>query len=172
MDVFTSSLRGHPLDGYKLDTQENSNKEKQNLDYSFWTHSNYRNLVMMWNTLGQIVDCCVNAPGTFHDSKITRWVNIYFHIEKLPTSFKIVCDDAFNTRDVLQDKIVKTKERYRENQFSTEYDSALTYMRQCSEWGNNFLKGVYLRLRNILPIDKITRSQILWACILFHNYRT
>ena len=160
------------IDGDKLDTQENSDREKQNRDFNGWTHSNYRNLVMMWNPLGKIIDCCVNAPGTFHDSKITRWGNIYRHIEKLPAGFKVVCDDAFDTHGVLQDKIVKTKERYRENNVSTEYDSALTHMRQCSEWGNNVLTGVCLRLRDRLPIDNVARSQILWACILFHNYRT
>lgn len=49
---------------------------------------------------------------------------------------------------------------------------ALTHLRQCSEWGNQVLVGVFRRLKVKLETDNISRAQLLWACILLHNFRT
>ena len=53
------------------------------------------------------------------------------------------------------------------------YDQQLTHLRQCSEWGNNVLTGVFRRLRSTkLPVDNVKRAKIMWSAILLHNYRT
>ena len=115
----------------------------------------------------------MNAPGNFHDSRSASWCNIYDHIAALPNNFKVVCDDAFQTKGSLTGKLVKTKEHFRgEGHTWSCYDQSLTHLRQCSEWGNNILTGVFRRLRTNLPTDNVRRAYIMWSCILLHNWRT
>jgi hypothetical protein len=64
-------------------------------------------------------------------------------MEGLPQGFKGCCEDAFNTQGNLKDKLVKTKEAYKEGNTRSHYDQQLTHLRQCSEWGNNVLTGVF-----------------------------
>ena len=70
----------------------------------------------MWDPFGKIVDAVANAPGNYHDSCAARWGNIYDHIVKMPEPYKCVCDDAFWIQGELQDKLIKTKEEYREGE--------------------------------------------------------
>ena len=67
---------------------------------------------------------------------------------------------------------MKTKEEFKEGFARSIYDQSLTHLRQCSEWGNNILTGNWRRLRTKLPTNNVARGQIMWACILLHNYRT
>ena len=160
------------IDGDKIRGKEPMDIDEQNRDYNGWTKDVNRNLVLVWDPFGKVVDCGVNAPGCFHHSKITRWCNVYAHIVALPAPFKICCDDAFYTRGMLKDKIVKTKEEYSEDLVRSFYDQSLTHLRQCSEWGNNVLTGCFRRLRTDIPTNNVKRATLFWACILMHNFRT
>ena len=93
-------------------------------------------------------------------------------MERLPEGFKCCCDDAFYTKGNLTNKLVKMKEAYVEGMVRSEYDAQLTHLRQCSEWGNNTLTGVFRRLRTKLPTNNIKRAKIMWSCIFLHNFRT
>ena len=57
------------IDGKKLRTLQPENELEQNRDYNGWTGDVNRNLVLVWDTYGKIVDAAVNVPGSFHDSK-------------------------------------------------------------------------------------------------------
>jgi hypothetical protein len=160
------------VDGTKLQTRTPSNHQDQNRDYNGWTKDVNRNLVLVWDPFGKIVDCGVNAPGSFHDSRTSWWCNIYSHFLEIPDGFKCVCDDAFCTSGDLAGKLVKTKEEFKEGFMRGIYDQSLTHLRQCSEWGNNILTGNWRRLRTKLPTDNVARAQVMWASILLHNYRT
>ena len=78
----------------------------------------------------------------------------------------------FNTSGILNNKLVKTKDQYKKAASRSSYDMSLTHLRQCSEWGNNILTGVFIRLRSLLPTDNMARSLIVWSCIYLHDYRT
>ena len=162
------------IDGDKLCSLEPSDLYLQNRDYNGWTKECTRNIVLLWNTHGQIVDCVVNLPGNFHDLKSTKWGGMYNHIGKLPVPYKVCCDDAFYTKDFLEGKLVKTKERYIEGEQNVRdgYDQSLTHLRQASEWGNNVLVGTFWRLKKKLPTDNKKRAYLMWACILLCNWRT
>ena len=54
-----------------------------------------RNIVLLWNPDGLIVDAAVNYPGNFHDSKLSLWAKIHDQIVDMPDGFIIVCDSAF-----------------------------------------------------------------------------
>ena len=108
-----------------------------------------RNLVLLWDPNGKIIDAGVNLPGNFHDSKSTLWCHIYDHISDLPDGYKVVCDSAFSTGGRMKDKLVKLKENTNnndENKNDDEHEKSLTHLRQCSEWGNNVLVSVFRRL--------------------------
>ena len=161
------------VDGNKLESFNPQDSLDQNSDWNGWTRDANRNLVLVWDPYGKIVDAAVNAPGNFHDSRIASWCGIYDHIAALPDGFKVVCDDAFKTVGNLEDKLIKTKEAFGgEGHKRSSYDQTLTHLRQCSEWGNNVLTGVFRRLRTNLPTDNVRRAYIMWTCILLHNWRT
>ena len=160
------------MDGDKLRSKTPLGTDDQNRDYNGWTKDVNRNLLLVWDPFGKIVDAVVNAPGSFHDSKVAKWGNVYEHVSSLPNGYKCCCDDAFSTSGILSNKLVKTKEQYKGGVSRPTYDMSLTHLRQCSEWGNNILTGVFRRLRSLLPTDNMTRALIMWSCIYLHNYRT
>lgn len=160
------------IDGDKIETKTPANHILQNRDYNGWTKDVNRNLVLIWDPFGKIVDCAVNCPGNFHDSRSAWWCKLYDHIAHIPDGYLCCCDDAFVTSGELRNKLVKTKEPYNQNNQRTGYDEQLTHLRQCSEWGNNVLTGCFRRLRNPLPTHNIKRARLMWCCILLHNWRT
>ena len=160
------------MDGDKLGSLAPDDSVLQNRDYNGYTKDVNRNIVLVWDPFGKIVDAVVNAPGNFHDSKAARYGGIYDHIIAVPAPFKCVCDDAFWTQGELQDKLIKTKEEYREGEERGDYDMTLTHLRQCSEWGNQTLTGSFCFLKDKLPTDNHKRGMIIWCCILLCNFRT
>ena len=161
------------LDGDKLRSKQPGNFYDQNRDYNGWTKECNRNLMVLWDTFGKIVDVVVNAPGSYHDSNTCYLGQVYKHLQDLPDGFKVCCDDAFGTSGAVKGKLVKTKEQYKEGVSRSSYDQSLTHLRQCSEWGNNILTGCFRRLRGgFLPIDNVMHSYIIWCCVLLHNWRT
>ena len=61
------------VDGDKLGSKSPSDHLLQNRDYNGWTKDVNRNVVLVWDVFGKIVDAAVNAPGTFHDSRSASW---------------------------------------------------------------------------------------------------
>ena len=160
------------MDGDKLVSKNPDKSILQSRDCNGWTKDTNRNAVLVWDPFGKIVDAVVNAPGNYHDSRSTKWGNIYDHCIKIPTLFKCVCDDTFYTQGELQDKLIKTKEEYTEGEKRGDYDMTLTHLRQCSEWVNQTFTGCFQRLKELLPTDNEKRALLMWACILLTNYRT
>jgi len=159
------------LDGKKFSTLNADDPLDQNSDYNGWSGGTFRGAVFLWDPFGKIIDAGINMPGSFHDSKASLDANIYKHIKDLPEPYCIVCDSAFQTGGKLEGKILKTDvENGQEGK--SERDMALTHLRQCSEWSNQVLVGVFRHLKAKLETDNISRAQLLWACILLHNFRT
>ena len=73
---------------------------------------------------------------------MTQWGNIYEHIARLPSPFRLVADEAFDTHDILKDKLVKSKQQRQEcHQTSVDSVKVLSQkkLRQAPEWGKTFL---------------------------------
>ena len=160
------------LDGKKLLTLQPQDTLSQNRDYNGWTGDVNRNLVLLWDPYGKIIDAAVNTPGNFHDSRSTLWCDIYKHVRKLPDGFKIVCDSAFATGGNLEGKILKLKEDSLCCDEKSDHEKQLTHLCQCSECGNQVLVGTFRRLKTQLPTDNVKRATIMWCTILLHNWRT
>ena len=80
------------IDGRKMSSLHPDEFLEQNRDYNGWTKEVNRNVVLVWDPYGKIVNAVVNCPGNFHDSKSTLWRNIYEHIVAMPAGFVVVCD--------------------------------------------------------------------------------
>ena len=97
------------VDGTKVETKAPGEYLEQNRDYNGWTKDVNRNMVLVWDPFGKIVDAAINLPGSFHDSKSAWWCHLYQHFEALPAPYKCVCDDAFYTGGALSGKQNKRK---------------------------------------------------------------
>ena len=159
------------IDGRKMPSLHPDDFLSQNRDYNGWTKEVNRNVVLLWDPFGKIVDAVINCPGNFHDSKSTLWGNMYDHIIAMPEGYIVVCDSAFETRGELKGKLLKLKGD-NEGFAETPYEMALTHLRQSSEWGNGVLVNAWRRLRAPLPTDNTKRALLMWSCVLMHNYRT
>jgi len=159
------------IDGRKMPSLHPDEFLEQNRDYNGWTKEVNRNVVLLWDPFGKIIDAVVNCPGSFHDSKSTLWGNIYDHIVAMPAGFIVVCDSAFETRGALKGKLVKLKGD-NEGFAETSYEKSLTHLRQASEWGNGVLVNAWRRLKAPLPTNNTKRALLMWSCILMHNFRT
>ena len=160
------------INGMKLPSSSPADPLLQNRDYNSWTKEVNRNVMLLWHPDGTIIDCVINAPGSFHDSRTTKWGAVYDHIAKLPDPYLVVCDDAFVTHGILKGKLVETNFNDNDNDNEkTEHDKSLTHLRQCSEWGNNDWTKVFRRLQNKLPTNNVTRARLLWSCVFVHNFR-
>ena len=160
------------MDGLKLVTLNDPDPKKQNRDYNGWTGDTNRNCIFVWSPSGKVIDCVVNAPGNFHDSKSCYWGNIYDHIKKLPDPYLAVCDSAFKTSGDMSGKLVKLKEGNENTMDKSEYERSLTHLRQASEWGNGCLTKVFRRVVSKLPTCQMRRELILWCSVLLLNFRT
>ena len=163
------------LDGMKRATSTPDDRKSQNRDYNGWTGDVNRNVLLLWDPFGEIIDAVVNTPGSYHDSRAALWGEIYNHISTLPKNYKVVCDSAFRCVGELEKFLIKTK--YNKNNNSNVnadegYDTQLTHLRQCSEWGNHVLVDTFRRLHRRLPTENVSRGYIWWVCILFCNFRT
>ena len=120
------------IDGRKMVSLHPAEWLDQNRDYNGWTKEVNRNVVLLWNTEGLIVDAAVNCPGNFHDSKSCLWARMYEHIAALPDGFVVVCDSAFHCSGPMAGKLVKLKDDKEGFAFSG-YDQSLTHLRQSLE---------------------------------------
>jgi hypothetical protein len=88
-----------------------------------------RNLVLLWDLRGKIVDVGVNLPGNFHDSKSTMFCYIYNHIMALPNGYMVICDSAFMTSGRLEDKLIKLKDTtLKDGEKRSEVDKTQTHI--------------------------------------------
>lgn len=130
-------------------------------------------------TLGTIIAANLNAPGSWHDSRVAQ--PIY---EKLlthtPDRFYLVADTAF-PRGVKQidGKIrapIKTGQRMRGTRAEIDervaFDRELLSYRQTAEWGMRGLQGSFGRLRIPLEINRQEeRADLLEICVRLNNLR-
>ncbi len=141
------------IDGTKVETKTPGDHVLQNRDYNGWTKDLNRNMVLVWDPFGMIIDAAFNLPGNFHDSKPVWWCKIYKHLEALPSPYKCVCDDKVYASGKMAGKLVKAKDRFIEGTTRLSFDRSLTHLCQCSEWGDNVLTGSWRRLRTKLPTN-------------------
>ena len=157
------------IDGVQVDTRRHPVYEMQRLDYSGRAKAHKRNMILVWDTYGKIIDCVLNTPGSYHDSRSTAIGYIYEHVTHLPDGAKIVADAAFCSTGEVEGKIVKV-ENYDEVD-EAHIRASITSLRQSAEWGNNTLFGTFSRLQAHLPTCNVERQSRMHTSVLLHNWR-
>jgi hypothetical protein len=122
----------------------------------------------------------LNAPGSWHDSKVSR--KIYQQLEdETPGDYYLVADSAFpRAPNAIKDRIrrpLKSGERLpsdpTEETSTLAFNRALLSYRQTAEWGMRALQGAFARLRVPLDVnDSRRRLRLLELCVRLHNIRT
>lgn len=131
-------------------------------------------------TPGVIIACNLNAPGSWHDSRVAQ--PIYQKLlENTPEGYYLVTDTAFpRGTNQIAGRIrapIKAGTRLpsnrREREAMMQFNQQLVSYRQTAEWGMRALQGSFGRLRVPLPIGyKELRGDILETVARLHNLRT
>jgi hypothetical protein len=176
------------LDGLKLPVEVSPDPRIENATYNGWLHSHYisnifafsptgmslligRELVLI-HYIGEIIYACLNAPGSWHDSRVAR--PLYDVLaEELPVGHYLVSDTAFpQGTGRCPGKICapllagsNLPDDPEELRHVLTFNRQLVSLRQSAEWGMRALQGAFGRLCVPLTIEDIPfRQDLLEVC--------
>ncbi|KAH7919463.1 hypothetical protein BV22DRAFT_1108057 [Leucogyrophana mollusca] len=169
------------IDGLNLPVQTSEDDEIENATYNGWLSEHFVSSVLVFSPKGQIIAANLNAPGSWHDSRVAQ--PIYEKLRtQTPDGFYLVADTAFpcGTAQIAGRICVPLKAGQRipgESQIEIAermaFDRELLSYRQTAEWGMRTLQGSFGRLRVPLEIaDSDRRANLLETCVRLHNVCT
>jgi DDE superfamily endonuclease len=84
-------------DGLKIAFQSCHGLNEQSMYYNGWLHGHFITNLFVYSIDGQIIEACVNVPGSVHDSAIATTYGVYKKLEEkfAETGGKCVVDSAF-----------------------------------------------------------------------------
>lgn len=128
---------------------------------------------------GTIIACRLNAPGSWHDSKVAQ--TIYRKLRsRTPNGFYLVADTAFprGSAELRRGGFIRALMKAGETlhmtdeeiQAAVQFDNQLLSCRQAAEWGMRMIQGSFGRLRMPLPInDTKRRANLIETCVRLSN---
>ncbi|KAK7459484.1 hypothetical protein VKT23_009467 [Stygiomarasmius scandens] len=181
-------LARHPLligafgtvDGLKLPVQVSyTDDEVENATYNGWLHDHFISNVLAFAPTGVIIACRLNAPGSWHDSRVAR--PIYSKLlYSTPDGYYLAADTAFpRGTDSISGKIrapvkdgTQLPSNVQDRQQLLAFDNQLLSFRQAAEWGMCTMQGSFGRLRVPMKInDDEKRGDLLEICTHLFNLR-
>ncbi|TDL21495.1 hypothetical protein BD410DRAFT_749630 [Rickenella mellea] len=177
-----SLLRGAfgSIDGLNLLVQTSDDIEIENATYNGWLKEHFVSSVIVFSSQGAIISCNINAPGSWHDSRVAQPIYLKL-LRSTPDDYFLVADTAFpRGTDRIHGKIKAPMKAGQllpadaaERDARMRYDRQLLSYRQTAEWGMRAIQGSFGRLRVPLPIeDAAARGDLLEICMRLHNVRT
>ncbi|KAK7444571.1 hypothetical protein VKT23_015249 [Stygiomarasmius scandens] len=146
------------VDGLKLPVQTSSDDEIENATYNGWLHEHYISNVLCFSPEGVVIACRLNAPGSWHDSRVAQSVyeKLLYHT---PEGYYLIADTAFpRGTDQIAGRIkapIKEGSRLSANPVERAnfmaFNQQLLSFWQTAEWGMHTLQGSFGRLR--VPLD-------------------
>jgi hypothetical protein len=165
------------IDGMSLPIHCSDDIILQNAAYNGYHHDTMCNNVFAFAPTGKIVYCCLNYPGSYHDSAVASEL-IDITIRKIGV-YSFCVDSGFPRGNDLYDKFVgpisKANRRMLApvvKQLILRKVSVYISLRQASEWGMRALQGSFPRLKSRLTSDKRKRFLTIYGVVLLHNFRT
>ena len=134
-------------------------------------------MLIFW--AGTILDAILNAPGSWHDSRVA--LPVYERLlHNTPEGSYLVADTAFPCGTSRVSGKIKAPLKQGDHLSSnlllrTEqlaFDRQLLSYRQTAEWGMRALQGAFGRLRVPLDVDADHRFLLLRVIVWAHNLRT
>jgi hypothetical protein len=188
------------MDGLNLAVQTSADQEIENATYNGWLSDHFVSSMLAFSAhgkahyilvsndpeltyacaiKGEIIGCNINAPGSWHDSRVAR--PLYKKLcTDTPKGFYLLTDTAFpcgtsqihgHIKAPMKEGSCLPSDPYdRENVLA--FDRQLLSFRQTAEWGNTTIKGSFGRLRLPLPINyEQQRADLLENCMRLTNLR-
>ncbi|KAG8716903.1 hypothetical protein FRC08_008564 [Ceratobasidium sp. 394] len=169
------------INGLNLPVAASSDPYVENANYNGWLHTHVVSNVIVFAPNGTILSCVVNAPGSWHDARVSQTVYDQL-IDDTPDNFFVIGDTAFPALGEGPCQRIKTPlkrgacvpgDTPEERSEVIRMSGILTSARQAVEWGMRAIQGSFGRLR--LPLDAnnaLWRGVILETCMRLHNVRT
>ncbi|EIW77798.1 hypothetical protein CONPUDRAFT_92166 [Coniophora puteana RWD-64-598 SS2] len=167
------------MDGVNIPVQTADDDEIENATYNGWLHDHFVSSVFAFGPDGTILMCRINAPGSWHDSRVAQPIYQFLRTET-PDGFYLVADTAFpRGTEQIAGRIktpMKSGQRLPHNEAERQqvlaFDAQLVSFRQAAEWGMRTLQGSFGRLRIPLNIGSGTdRADLLEVCARLSNVR-
>ncbi len=153
------------VDGFRLRTTTPEDNVEQEIRYNGAKKFHCVGAVMVMDPNGMIIYCSLNAPGSWHDSKIcNRLYKRILNPRLTPPGYKIAGDQGFKD---CGGQIYITKKVN-----GTPKERAVCTIRQAIEWGVNTLHTNWPRIGMEMNTDLRTSKEIVLLCVLLTNFRT
>ena len=186
------------VDGLKLPVKTSDDLDIENATFNGWLSEHFVNSVVVFSSKGSrhdpfcvlltvahdtcqgmIIAANINAPGSWHDSRVAQ--PIYRTLRaKTPDGFYLIADTAFprGTADIAGrictplkegQQVVGTADQITK---ATAFNQELLSYRQTAEWGMRAIQGSFGRLRIPLDINNnAKRGNLIETCLRLHNLR-
>ncbi|EDQ98024.1 uncharacterized protein LACBIDRAFT_316314 [Laccaria bicolor S238N-H82] len=168
------------MDGLNLAVQTSTNQEIENATFNGWLHDHFVSSVLAFGASGVIIACKLNAPGSWHDSRVARPIYEKLRAET-PEGYYLVTDTAFpRGTDQIKGRIkapMKDGTRLPADPVARKaamaFDRQLLSYRQTAEWGMRAVQGSFGRLRVPLEINfEARRGDLLETVVRLYQIRT
>ena len=164
------------MDGLKIYLEQSGDPVTQNRFYNGWTCDHYVSAVLVFCPDGTIPIAAYNAPGSFHDSTIAEWGNIYEKLrdvyENTGTGGKCTVDSAFSQKR--HQFLIKSSQAdpLSNDPAALAVNREATSMRQSAEWGMRAIQASFPRLEDCLTYEEFgEQSLIMKSMLLLYNLR-
>ena len=161
-------------DGLKINVEQSCDWYKQAANYNSWKEHTFVNCVFAFAPDGKIRICVINAPGTWHDSKIAQ-VGIYQKMEQIfdEHGARVVVDAAFMVTK--KGYLIKTKtlQKLADGREAFQLNEGAKAVRQLSEHGMRMIGGLFPRLKDNVKLEEFgDRRIILHLMVMLYNWQT
>lgn len=161
-------------DGLKIAFQSCHGMTEQSRFYNGWLHGHFITNMFVFSIDGRIIACCLNIPGSVHDSTVAHWSGIYDKLEaKFNETGGVCCVDsayASNSSPYLL-RSAQDVTGARDAEELVRLTEA-TSLRQASEWGMRGIQGAFPKLKDQIKYEeKGERRRLLQLVPLLYNYR-
>ncbi len=170
------------MDGLKLEIEIAPETDRQALFYNGWVHGHYISNIFVFTPAGTIPICCLNMPGSYHDSTICDLSGIYTMLEDVYNKLGYRCcvDSAFRGRDSefliksSQDNLVAPNGLSGEEAFNAvRIQQEATSLRQSAEWGMRAFQSMFPRCKDKIHYEENGERRImLKSMVLLYNFRS
>jgi hypothetical protein len=182
LEDFSSLIKSrHPLlhgafgfvDGLHLPINAAEEFNLQNAYYNGWCSSHFTSNIFAFSPDGTIIHATINAPGSWHDSRVARGL-----FQQLATrtedGYYLIADTVFPHQGAMKSKIVTPPKdgQYLQGDISPEFFRELLSARQAAEWGMRSIQYGFARLKMPMPASESSyRHDMLELCCRLHQVR-
>ncbi|KAG2346649.1 hypothetical protein BDR05DRAFT_974303 [Suillus weaverae] len=169
----------HLIDGLKLPIQTSEDVDIENATYNGWLSEHFVSSVIAFSAEGVVIAARTNAPGSWHDSRLTSHIYTQLRVDT-PPNYYLVADTAFPRGSTSIDGRIRAPLKHGQVLWGSAaeieehmvFNQELLPYRQTAEWGMRAIQGAFGRLCIPLNIsNQEARSDLIEICLQLHNLR-